>query len=68
MTIIEAMDIYFKDDKNKPEFVLDASTFKKRYRTLCRKYHPDNNSQGAEKFREVKTAYILITDYLNTLY
>lgn len=68
MTIIEAMDIYFKDDKNNPEFVLDESTFKKRYRTLCRKYHPDNNSQGAEKFREVKTAYILITDYLNTLY
>ena len=43
MTIIEAMDIYFKDDKNNPEFVLDKSTFKNRYRDLCRKYHPDNN-------------------------
>ncbi len=41
----------------------DMDDIKKQYRNLCRKYHPDANSnnpnkdQAEEKFKEIQAAY-----------
>lgn len=35
---------------------------KKSYRNLCRKYHPDVNPNGAEKFKEIAEAYEILGD------
>jgi DnaJ-class molecular chaperone len=32
----------------------------KRYRELCLRYHPDKNSKGEEKFKQVQAAYEMI--------
>ena len=35
---------------------------KKSYRTLSKKYHPDLNPDGAEKFKEINEAYEVVGD------
>lgn len=35
---------------------------KKSYRTLSKKYHPDLNPQGGEKFKEIAEAYEILSD------
>lgn len=50
----------------------DASErdIKKAYKRLAMKFHPDRNQgneQAAEKFKEVKSAYEILTDSQNVL-
>ena len=35
---------------------------KKSYRSLSKKYHPDMNPDGAEKFKEIAEAYEILGD------
>lgn len=42
----------------------NATTLKKRYRDLSRKYHPDKNTEydNTDKFMKLKTAYEILND------
>src|SRR5262245_47371862 len=40
----------------------DESDIKRAYRDLARKYHPDLNPAGAERFKEINEAYAVLSD------
>lgn len=65
MNLKEAMDLYFKSEDDL--FVFNESSFKKKYRTLCKIYHPDNKQNSkSEEFLDIHNAYVIIKDALET--
>jgi DnaJ-class molecular chaperone len=43
----------------------NASTLKKRYRELMKKYHPDINPNGLEKSQQINLAYTILLSEVN---
>ena len=44
------------------ESVFDATTLRKAYRSLARRYHPDRNPSGREMFEKIQLAYELLSN------
>lgn len=51
---------YYKILEIEDNFTEDS--LKKKYRELSKKYHPDINSNGGEKFKEINEAYDILSD------
>ncbi len=45
-----------------------AEEIKSAYRSLARKYHPDVNSEGAAKFKDITEAYEILSDHKKKLH
>ena len=51
---------YYKILEIEDNFTEDS--LKKKYRELSKKYHPDINPDGGEKFKEINEAYDILSD------